>query len=155
MILRFRIESTILFFRMVVNLEFINTVNRCQIEKLDRVGKQLLSRDTHGWCDIFSEHVRQCQAALIHTYQIIARAAVTNESPLEAARLWRQMSEFCDLAMAKLTDLKEQYPDCGTPELFDLALDYKNASDERYEQNLQDSECLKNTPPNLLFPKTS
>ncbi len=48
---------------------------------------------------------------------------------------------------------KDIYPHCGTPELYDLALDYKIAAQERLTENMQDAEWLKNNPaaPNGLF----
>ena len=65
------------------------------------------------------------------------------------------MSEFCDLALNALRSLKEKFPYCGTPELYDLALDYKLVADERYQENLRDSECLSLKIPENLFPKRS
>jgi hypothetical protein len=35
--------------------------------------------------------------------------------------------------------LERQIPYCGTPELYDLALDYKITADKNYRQNLEDA----------------
>jgi hypothetical protein len=51
--------------------------------------------------------------------------------------------------------LRDIYPGCGTPELYDLALDYMREADKRYYQNLQDSECAKTQIPKGLFPETT
>jgi len=68
--------------------------------------------------------------------------------------MWKGMNELCDQALSALKHLKDVYPNCGTPELYDLTLDYKSAAYKRYTENLQDSEC-RNTPlPTGLFPKT-
>ncbi|MBI4659039.1 MAG: hypothetical protein HY735_09360 [Verrucomicrobia bacterium] len=140
---------------MNINSQALDAVNRCVIEELERAGEELSPRTTHNWCGLFTEHVRRVEAAIVHTYQLVAHSAIRQESPAEAAKLWREMSTYCDFALQKLKGLKDQFPDCGTPELYDLVLDYKNAADERYYQNVHDSECLKTPPPDHLFPKTS
>ncbi len=43
------------------------------------------------------------------------------------------------------------YPQCGTPELYDLTLDYIIAAQGRRSQNMEDAECLKMPVPNGLF----
>jgi hypothetical protein len=135
-------------------LAFIDSVNRRQIEKMEQTGKEL-DPSAHGSDATFSEQVRNVQAAIIHTYQLVASASLQQESPEEAARLWKAMSVFCDAALASLGKLKDIYPDCGTPELYDLALDYKLQADKRFYQNLEDTECAKTEIPKGLFPTPS
>lgn len=103
----------------------------------------------------FSERVRHVEAAIIHTWQLTAFASLREADPAAAAKLWKAMSQLCDNALAVLKAVKETYPDCGTPQLYDLTLDYKIAADKRHYQNLEDAECAQTPPPNGLFPPTT
>ena len=139
---------------MMIDLEVVNTVNRCNVSEMQKVC-QLLDPKMEDSCAKFGKHVITVQAALMHTYRIVTFVAVHEKNPAQAAALWKQMGEFCDHALGALKSLKERFPKCGTPELYDLALDYKIGSDERYQQNLRDSECQKQAIPAGLFPKKS
>ena len=133
-------------------MDLISCVNRCQIAELEKVGKDL-DPGAYDACVVFSRHVRNVQAAVTHTYQIIAFAAVRQADPGKAAALWKDMIQVCELALHALKDLKSAYAQCGTHELYDLALDYRMEAEKRYLQNLQDSECAKIPVPEGLFPK--
>ncbi len=135
-------------------LAFIDTVNRRQIERMEKAGKEL-DPAAHGSDAAFSDEVRNVQAAIIHTYQLIASASLQEASPESAAHLWKAMSLFCDAALASLGRLKDAYPASGTLELYDLALDYKLQADKRFYQNLEDAECAKTEIPKGLFPTPS
>ena len=135
-------------------LEVLSSVNRCQIAEMEKKGKEL-DPAQYGSCEKFSHYVRNVQAAIIHTYQITAFWALRESEPEKAALLWRQMSDFCDSALAVLKVLKDIFPGCGAPELYDLTLDYKIETDKRWHQNLEDSECAKTPIPEGLFPKKS
>lgn len=137
-----------------VTFETVNTVNQCQIREMQKAARTLdpLAPDS---CMQFSQHVRNVQAAIIHTYQIVAHAAIREADPASAAKLWKEMSDLCDTALAALKELKSLYPTCGTSELYDLALDYKSAAWRRYTENLEDAECPPNLLPNSLFPQPS
>ncbi len=132
---------------MTDSLEILNTVNRCQVDQLKRAGQEL---DPQTDCQAFSRIVQHVQAAVIHTYQMTAVASTREADPKAAALLWKEMSDFCDSALTEIRKVKDKYPNCGTAQLYDLALDYRRESQKRYFQNLQDSECQ--TPPPGLFP---
>lgn len=137
---------------MMADLNVVDTVNRCNISEMEKIGKAL-DPQHHDSCQKFGIHVAGVQAALVHTYRIVSYVAVREQSPTQAAAHWKKMSEFCDLTLNALKSLKEKFPYCGTPAVYDLALDYKIASEERCTENLRDSECLKLTIPPGLFPK--
>ena len=118
---------------------------------MQKAGQELVP-DESGSCELFSEHVRSVEAAVIHTYQLTAFAAVREQDPKRAAERWAEMVKFCEAALVATKELKERFPLCGTPELYNLALDYRSQADKRFHQNLQDSEC--STPPEGLFPKS-
>lgn len=137
---------------MTLELDVVDTVNRCNISELEKLGESLDPQRPDS-CDKFGEHVAGVQAALVHTYRIVSYVAVRTDDPKLAAQHWKQMGEFCDLALNALKTLKEKFPYCGTFAVYDLALDYKLAADERYNQNIRDSECLNLAIPPGLFPK--
>ena len=129
--------------------ENLDAVNRCQIAGLKRAG---LTLDPVLDCAEFYKHVRNVQSAIIHTYQLKAYAAVRLEDPKEAATLWREMTDFCNSALEAISELRSKHPQCGTAELYDLALDYKAQAEKRYYENLKDSECQP--VPEGLFART-
>src|SRR6266481_2289297 len=127
---------------MEITLEHLNLVNRFQIFELEKAAKTLDPKQQAS-SEAFSVHVRNVQAAVIHTYQITAFESVREADPGIAAKLWKSMMEFCESALTALGHLKDTHPSCGVPSLYDLALDYRAEAEKRYYQNLQDSECLK------------
>jgi len=118
---------------------------------MQKAGQDLVP-DEFGASDAFAEHVRNVQGAVLHTYQITAFAAVRERDPKRAAERWKEMVKFCDAALEAARILKDRFPRCGTPELYDLALDYRSQAEKRFYQNLQDSECP--SPPEGLFPNS-
>src|SRR4051794_31246434 len=136
----------------MTDLDVVDAVNRCNISEMEKFGETLDPQSPES-CANFGRYVSGVQAALVHTYRIVAYVAVREESPKQAAAHWRKMSEFCDLALEALKNLKDKFPYCGTPAVYDLALDYKIASEERYTENIRDSECLNLAIPQGLFPK--
>jgi len=132
------------------------SVNRQQLEAMQKAGETLDPKSLDS-CDTFSDAVRKVESAIIHTYQLIASIAVKESDPARAADDWRCMNEFCDEALDKLGEWKGVYPLCGTPELYDLTLDYKLAAQERFMENMQDGEWLKKNPnpPTGLFQPTN
>ena len=136
---------------MSISLELLNSVNNCQVTEMEKAGEKL-DPAQHGACETFSTHVRNVQAAIIHTYQLAAFASLREPDPAAAASLWKEISKLCDRALTALRMLKDKYPLCGTPELYDLTLDYRSEAEKRYFQNLHDSECAKMPLPKGLFP---
>jgi hypothetical protein len=135
-----------------LDLEDLNSVNHCQISEMEKAG-DTLDPNTNESCAEFSRHVRNVQAAIVHTYQMVAHNALRESNSSKAALLWKEMSELCDDALKRLKRLKEVYPHCGTPELYNLTLEYKNAAHRRYMDNLEDSECATMPLPTGLFPQ--
>ena len=138
----------------ILDSEVLNSVNRCQIAEMEKMGRELDPQQPNS-CERFGERVRQVEAAIRHTWQLTAFASLREADPATAAKLWKRMSELCDRSLAVLKEFKDKYSFCGTPELYDLTLDYKIAADKRHYQNLEDAECVQTPPPNGLFPPTS
>ena len=139
---------------MSIDGKTLDAVYQCRIAEMVKAGKSLPPA-VEDSCTQFYHRVKNVEAALIHTYQLVAYSALQESDPGKAAALWKEMGEKCSMALKVLKELRTVFPSCGTPELYDLALDYKIASDKRYEQNLQDAECFQTIPPNGLFPKMS
>src|SRR5580692_7650344 len=121
-------------------LDVSNAVSKCQnqIEQMRRAGSEL-NPMMDG--DVFGKQVVDLQASVLQAYQLTARESIRKADPKEAAMLWREMADLCDAVLGVLKELKSTYPLCGTPELYDLMLAYRGEAQERYYQNLQDSEC--------------
>jgi hypothetical protein len=103
---------------------------------------------------MFRVQVRNVEAAIVHTYALVAHTAIKEVSPEAAAVLWKNMVEQCDQALRVLWKFKDLYPECGTPELYDLTLDYKREAEDRYRQNSEDAQCQVAIPVGL-FPNQS
>lgn len=116
----------------------LDAVNQCQIAELKKAASTL---DPELDCARFYKYVLNVQSALMHTYQLNAYAAIRQPDPKEAAKIWKNMADFCDSTLNALRELRLSHPKCGTGDLYDLALDYKAEAQKRYYQNLQDSEC--------------
>jgi len=116
---------------------------------MEAAGRDLDPSHTES-CAAFGVHVRNVRAAIVHTYALVAHASVKEASPEVAAALWNAMIEQCNDALRVLRKLKDLYPDCGTPQLYDLTLDYRREAEERYRQNLEDSQCQTPTPAGLF-----
>ena len=131
-----------------IKLEDLNAVNRCQISAMAKAGRTL-DPAQYDSCVQFTRLVRNVEAVIRHTYQLTAHAAIREADPAKAAVLWKEMEELCQDALTELKTLKHVYPQCGTPELYDLTLDYMTAAQDRRSQNMEDAECLKMPVPNF------
>src|SRR5437016_320955 len=100
-----------------------------QVEEMRRVGRRHSKSGDPTESVAFTRQIRVLEGVLIQTYGMAASLARKTEDLKEIAGIWKQMSEFCHSMLGVLATLKEKYPSCGLPELYDLALDYKLASD--------------------------
>ena len=62
-------------------------------------------------------------------------------------------SLFCSNTLQTVATLREKYRSSGTPQLYDLALDFKLACDKRYRAVLEEIECRNTTLPNGVLPE--
>jgi hypothetical protein len=82
-----------------------------------------------------------------------ATLAKKAEALNEVGEIWNAMGMFCRSTLASLAKLKDKYPDCGAPELYDVVLDYKLACDKRYRGALEELACQKTEFPKGLLPE--
>lgn len=126
-----------------------------QIATLSEVGESFPDVNYPGACEAFSKQVRLLEGFITSLYTITSSFAKKSNDLGEIAAMWKEMAAFCAQAIIALSHLKDKYPNCGTSELYDLALDYKIACDKRYEGVLEEIECQKMSLPKNLFPALS
>ena len=128
---------------------------RPPLKELQRVGDSFFDPTSEEARTVFSRQVLLVEAMLRQTYGHAARLARKADNFDDAAEVWRRMASLCDLAIQLLLGLKDKYPRCGTGELYDLALDYRNACETRLKRTLEDKACLATEFPKGLLPELS
>jgi len=128
-------------------------INKPQVAEMQRVADAVPDSDAPGACVTFSKQVRLVEGILTQTYGVATVIARKAEDLQEIAEIWNLMGFFCNSILHILSSLKHKFPYCGTPELYDLALDYKLACDKRYKGVLQESTCQKTEFPKGLLPE--
>lgn len=120
-----------------------------RVEKLKAVGDRFSTHEEPGASEAFSKEVGSIETFTRLFYGAAMLYARKTEDPQEILALIKRVSEFCKDALQALVQLKAKYPDCGTPELYDMVLDYKMACDQRYGNLIEEIECQDLTG---LFP---
>jgi hypothetical protein len=128
-------------------------VSQPQIAEMERIGNSYSDPSAPVACEAFTRQVRLVEGIVVQTYGVAAALAKKADDLKEVADVWNRMSRFCHSALRILADMKHKYPYCGTPQLYDLILDYKLAADKRYKGTLEEVACQKTELPKGLFPK--
>jgi inhibitor of KinA sporulation pathway (predicted exonuclease) len=136
-----------------INFDELIQIHQPQIEEMQRVGNSFADPRTQEACKAFTEQVRLVEGAIRQTYREAVALARRAADAAELAEIWQRMGGFCRAALQALAALKDRYPDCGAPELYDLALDYKNACDERHAEVMEEIACQGRSFPPGLFPE--
>ena len=103
-------------------------------------------------CVEFTAHVRMLEGAARNIYGLAAKVTRQAERIEDVAAVWTVAGEFCDAILMSIQGLRDAFPDCGTPELYDLVLDFKLACDARRTRALEEIECQKTPTLSGLFP---
>jgi len=106
-------------------------------------------------CQAFYSQVRSLESSVVHAYKLAVYLAKRTTDGQELCDIWKTASDICDSVLKLMKDLKDSRPDCGTAQLYDLALDYKNAAFKRYEINRESLQWKTLETPAALFQKTS
>jgi hypothetical protein len=130
----------------------LTQLTRAPFEELRAAGENLDPAQFDS-CAIFGKCVIRVEAVLKLAYKMAALTARRSDTLQEEAEVWKEMSELCDSLIAALKGLKDKFPDCGTPELYDVALDYKLASEKRYSLTVESIKCQTIQMPEGLFPQ--
>ncbi len=128
---------------------------RPQIDEMQKVGDSYSSREEEGACVAFTRQINLLEGVVLQSYRVAVTLARKADDLNEVAEIWGKMSQFCETALQALARLKDKYPECGTPELHDLVLDYKLAADKRYRGVAEEMACQKMELPKGLLPELS
>lgn len=135
-----------------LNFEQFFATGRPRVEKLKAVGDSFTTYEEPGACAAFARQVNYVESFLKETYGFAMLIARKEEDLKEIASILKLLSDFCANALNILSELRTKYPYCGTPELYDLALDYKMACDQRFNNISAELECPNQNLPTGLFP---
>jgi len=137
-------------------IEFTDIVrgNERQVEALAEVAARHPDPEAPGACEAFSRQVRLVESVVVVTYIIAVEATRKSADLREIAEVWKVMGLLCDKALGVVSSFKDRYPFCGTPELYDRLLDYKNACSTRFDRANEELLCQTMPTPRGLFPAT-
>jgi len=138
-----------------LNFGDVVEVGRPRLEEMERVGNMYPNGDSVEACVAFTRQVGLVEGTVVQTYGIAAASTRKAEELSDVAEVWRATSQFCQSALEVLSKLKDKYPFCGTPQLYDVVLDYKLAADKRYRGAMEEAECQKMDFPKGLLPELS
>jgi hypothetical protein len=116
-----------------VNLEDFTEANREELEKLDRIAETLEGGER---CQEFIIQAIAIQGVLKFMFRLAAKAARKTESMEETVSIWECMRAACDAVASHLKQLQERHPECGGDDLYDVALDLRNAASRRIELHM-------------------
>ena len=126
-----------------------------QLSEMAKVAASFQDPTTLEACQTFGHQVSMLEGTLKQTFRAATLIAKKGDKLEEIANVWRRMRHFCDTVLVTLATLKERYPDCGTPELYDAALDFKQACEDRLGEIEEEVQCQKIELPKGLLPEPS
>jgi hypothetical protein len=129
--------------------------NHAPVAEMQRLGARYADQKAPGASEVFRRQARLVESVLVQTYGLAASVARKAEALEEAAAVWRETSLLCNGVLAALSELRHRYPDCGAPQLYDLALDYKLSADKRFKEVQEEIACQKHPLPPGLLPALS
>ena len=135
-----------------LTIEDITRLNREPIEELQSTAESLDPQEADS-CAIFARQVVQVEVTLKNTYKLAALLAKRSETPEQEAEIWQDMRKYSEAVISALNELKDTYPQCGTPGLYNLALDYRIAADARLSRIKESIQCQSLPMPDGLFPR--
>jgi len=135
-----------------LTIDDVARLSREPIEGLRRTAAELDPGDADS-SRIFAKEVARVETALKQTYKAAALMARRTDTLEEEAEVWRRMQEFAGAVVDVLKQLTEVFPNCGTPELYNLALDYRLAADKRLANISESLQCQNLPTPEGLFPR--
>jgi hypothetical protein len=112
------------------------------------------SQDANGACEAFSRQVTIVEGLMRHAYGMSSKLARKSDDLREISEIWSAMSTLCNSAVAALSSLKDDFPYCGTSQLYDFVLDLKLAADKRRDNVEEEITCQIIQTPEKLFPET-
>jgi hypothetical protein len=138
-----------------VSFEDLLRINRPQVDYMQKIGEAITDPNSLDACEIFTKQVRIVEGLLIQTYGIAAEFSKRAADLQEIADIWSSMAMFCNVVLQTLSLLKDKFPYCGTPQLYDMALDYKLECDKRFRGVLEEVSCQRVEIPKGILPELS
>ena len=135
-----------------LTIDDVARLSREPIEDLRRTAADLDPSDA-GSCRIFANEVARVETVLKQAYKAAALMARRTDTPEQEAEVWQRMQELAGVVIDTLKQLTEVFPNCGTSELYNLALDYRLAADKRLANISESIQCHGLPMPDGLFPR--
>ncbi len=124
-----------------------------QLREIAVVGASFMDPNTKDAHRQFSYQVAMLEGTLKQTFRAATLLAKRSDDLKQVAEVWKRTGRFCDTVVATLLSLKDRYSNCGTPELYALALDYKQACEDRLCDVEEEIECQEIDLPKGLLPE--
>jgi len=140
--------------RASISMSDLAEAAKSPLEELRTTGEKLDPKERDS-CAVFGRCVIAAETALKMAYKLAAMSAKRSQSLEEEAQIWSDMSQLCDSMIGALKALKDKFPREGTPELYELAIDYKLASEKRSSRTVEAIQCQSIPMPEGLFPRTT
>ena len=132
-----------------LNIDQLFAEGPLRLRKLKEVGDSFPDADDPKACASFSQQVDAVESYVKWAYRTATRMARVSQKPESEVAILGHLSGFCVDAINIISSLTEKYPFCGTPSLYDLVLDYRNAAEARRRNLLAEQEC-QDLPPELF-----
>lgn len=121
-----------------------------QIVELGRLGKLYPNGEDPEACEAFTRQVQILNGLTAAAYGFVVECLKKCDDPQQVSDCWSRFISFADELLGLLSELKERFPHCGTPEFHDSALDYRLAAAKRKRNAEEEIECLKKGIPDLF-----
>jgi len=118
--------------------------------ELERLGGIYPDGETQEACEAFTGEVDLHKATVKLAYRHIVTCLKGSSDLDEIIKCWETLIRFIDKSTDVVRELKERFRDCGTPELYNELLEFRNAATKRRDQALEERDCLGTLPEGLF-----
>ena len=101
-------------------------------------------------CIAFSKQVNFVEGGMRGLYRVTSGAGRLEQNLSVVKKSWEDFNGTVERAMVELSALREQFPDCGTPELHDWLLDLRGRVLTKIEEIQQDISWQDKIPQGLF-----
>ena len=124
-----------------------------QLKEMIEAGASFGDPNSVEDCEAFTHQISMLEGTLKQTFRAATLIAKKSGELEEVANVWKRMQLFCESVLTTLVELREKHPWCGTPGVFDLTLEYKQACEDRLRDVEEEIECQKTDLPKGLLPE--
>ncbi len=119
-----------------VDLGEFTEANREELEKLASIAEAHAGGADDSSSRAFATQALAIQTVLKVMFRVSARAARRTESMEDTVKIWENMLGACDATVQKLKALADLNPRWASADLYDVALDLRNAAARRVELHI-------------------